>query len=187
MHARATGDAGSDAACALTRRAALARAQGPHGVTPLHLAAHRGRLSVVELLLRESAPINALAEASFGYTPLYMAADMGHTRVVHLLLAANASTELRAHHGGTALHAAVVGGHVSVVKALIDAAADVDARDNEGMRPLLFARGLSESARAGIMQLLMEGGAQPLSAEEEEALRSRSVVRAEVRPFMRMA
>lgn len=159
---------------------------GPHGATPLHLAAHRGRMSVVELLLREGAPVDVLTDAAFNFTPLYMAADMGHARVVALLLAANASTEVRAHHGGTALHAAVINRHESVVRELIDAGADVDARDSDGLRPLIFARAMRDGAESELFRLLEAAGAQPVTAEEEESMSSRSFVRAEVKPFMRV-
>jgi ankyrin repeat protein len=159
-------------------------APGPHGVTPLHLAAHRGRTSVVELLLREGAPVDAQMEAAFAFTPLYMAADMGHTRVVSLLLEANCSTDLRAHNGGTALHVATMNGHEGVVRALLEAGADVDSRDSDGLRPVLIASGMQKGE---LVSLFEEFGAANVTHEEAASMEGKTFLRAELKPFMRIA
>ena len=158
-------------------------AAGPHGVTPLHLAAHKGRASTVELLLREGAPIEATMDDSFRFTPLYMASDMGHTRVVEILLAANASTERRSHEGFTPLHAATLNGHEKVVQLLLEHGASVDARDDQGTRALTYAREMGRQEEA---EVLVQFGAAPVLEEEREALRSRGGFKLEAKPFMRL-
>ena len=55
------------------------------GVTPLGIAAARGFLEVVKLLLVHGACVNAVMPQN-GYTPLYFAAENGHYDVEDLLL-----------------------------------------------------------------------------------------------------
>lgn len=55
------------------------------GVTPLGIAAAKGNLGTVELLLNHGACVNAVIPQN-GYTPLYFAAENGHYDVEKLLL-----------------------------------------------------------------------------------------------------
>jgi ankyrin repeat protein len=63
------------------------------GWTPLHYAATRGHLAVMNLLLDEHAYIDA--ESPNGTTPLMMAAYYGTTSAVKLLLEADADPTLK--------------------------------------------------------------------------------------------
>lgn len=62
----------------------------PAGWTPLHYAAANSRLSIIELLLRKKADINA--KSPNGTTPLMMAARANATDAVRLLLGQGAQT-----------------------------------------------------------------------------------------------
>ena len=64
------------------------------GSTPLHFAAHRGFLEIVQALLDHGADVSALEELS-STTPLHWAAEGGHPEVVRLLLARGAGLEVR--------------------------------------------------------------------------------------------
>ena len=81
--------------------AEMARARDAQG-TALHLAAVRGHLDVVQLLLRYGADANA-RDAGDNATPLHFAAGAGHVDIVRLLLEAGADV-----HGHGALHDADV-------------------------------------------------------------------------------
>lgn len=70
---------------ALAEGAELASGDGTFGNTALHLAARRGHLDVVELLLSQGA--DPLANDAGTMTPLHVAARGGRTKVVRLLLA----------------------------------------------------------------------------------------------------
>ena len=49
------------------------------GWTPLHLAANKGKIEVVETLIAAGADINAVA--GNGWTPLAVAANCGHLQL----------------------------------------------------------------------------------------------------------
>lgn len=64
------------------------------GVTPLHIAAHRGHVDIVLCLLRYGDIAELLsAKDSFGAVPLHMAAAAGHLHVIRELLLNDASAE----------------------------------------------------------------------------------------------
>lgn len=109
------------------------------GRTPLHAAARRGDLEIVQVLLRYRA--NPAEATKDGWTPLHEAAVFGHVEIVRALLAAGAKPDPREKlNGGTPLHIASFNGHLEVVRALIAAGADVNARDKDNWTPLSQAR-----------------------------------------------
>jgi hypothetical protein len=71
---------------------------GPHtrstsGDTPLHIAAIRGEVRAIELLLNAGAEIDASGEN--GFTPLHYAVEQVKLEAVRVLLARGASVEAR--------------------------------------------------------------------------------------------
>eukprot|EP00966_Prymnesium_polylepis_P113336 2620896-Prymnesium_polylepis.1 len=94
------------------------------GTTALALAANRGHLDVVSLLLSWNADVNLSG-------PLVLAASNGHTDVLSLLLDAGAEINLQSGemNGATALGAACMMGQADAVELLIEAGADVSIKD----------------------------------------------------------
>mmetsp|Transcript_12641 Transcript_12641/g.39848 ORF Transcript_12641/g.39848 Transcript_12641/m.39848 type:complete len:364 (-) Transcript_12641:298-1389(-) len=78
----------------LSLRADPAR-RDSHGAAPIHLVASKGRLPIVELLLRHD-PSGVAAVDHSGRTPCHMAALKGHLTVVELLVAAGADAAAQA-------------------------------------------------------------------------------------------
>jgi ankyrin repeat protein len=79
----------------LAREPALARTvDAALHSTPLHMAAHRGQLAVVERLLAAGADVHA-REGCSGTTALHWAAEGGRVAIVERLLAAGAELEAR--------------------------------------------------------------------------------------------
>lgn len=72
--------------------------------TPLHMAARRGNVNVVEALLNAEAEIEA--RDTKGETPLRRAVNCGHPEVVRLLLEHGANPNAPDKHGKTPLQAA---------------------------------------------------------------------------------
>ncbi len=103
----------------------------PSGWTPLHVAAYRGHLDFVQLLIERGADVNRADK--YGGTPLMQAAQNGNLAIVKLLMAKGADLHAFVHYvgapaaGETAVGKAAEYNHPDVVKHLVDAGADVDS------------------------------------------------------------
>lgn len=74
--------------------------RSPVGETPLHIAAARGDIEAVRVLLDAGAEPNAVGEHN--YTPLHEALEQGHPQVARMLIAAGASLDAANVDGATA-------------------------------------------------------------------------------------
>ena len=119
---------------------------GSHFVTPLIIAAYKGHLDSVKILLRYNADIEARGtlkiennEVIEGCTPLWAAASAGRLDVVKLLIEQNADVDGRTSTGSTPLRTAAINGHLDVVRCLVESGADVNARNDYESTPLMAA------------------------------------------------
>ena len=78
------------------------------GRSMLHIAAERGHIDVVKLLIDANANVNAITPNK--YTPLMASVAHGHVEVVELLLTADADCDLISAYGMTALDYGIIGG-----------------------------------------------------------------------------
>lgn len=86
------------------------------GSSPLHVAAERGDLAVIEALLAGRPDLNALD--SFGETALLVAARQGHEEVCARLLSAGANVRLRGRDRATAAEVAEARGFLMLARRL---------------------------------------------------------------------
>ena len=82
--------------------------RGLFDCTPLHVAAVRGDVYIIGLLLDAGAEIDVRGE--HGHTPLHDAVGQGHTEAVKLLLSRGADPRIRNDWGQTARETAKIGG-----------------------------------------------------------------------------
>jgi len=125
------------------------------GKQPLHEAAFRGSLDVVELLLDRRARVQ---DASFRSTsPLHWAASGGHRSVADLLLDRSAKVDAKSSDTKTPLHIAAAAGHADVVRLLAGRGAPLDEATHSGDRALHLACHHGHEAAA---LALLDHGAQ---------------------------
>jgi ankyrin repeat protein len=99
------------------------------GRTPLHQAAWDGHKEIVELLITNSANVDALDR--YRETPLHAAADEGHKEIAELLIANGADVDGKYntnYNTKTPLHYAAGEGHKEIIELLIANGADVDVK-----------------------------------------------------------
>jgi ankyrin repeat protein len=100
------------------------------GAVPLHMAAKKGCLICLQLLIRGGARLDI--QDSQGWTAVHCAANRGQIDCLTALLDEGANIDDQDAHGMTALHHAAVQGHMSCVITLTERGAHIHARSFEG-------------------------------------------------------
>ena len=125
--------------------------------TPLHYAASRGHLKLVQKLLELNAEVDCCDRHKS--TPLLIASQFGYTDVVQLLLNYNADVHARDGDLDTPLHCAAGHSHLEITRMLLERGAEVNCQNNDGNTPLLRAAGGRDGGNTDIVRLLLDHGA----------------------------
>ncbi|XP_075058879.1 ankyrin repeat domain-containing protein 6 isoform X2 [Mixophyes fleayi] len=118
-----------------------------HGRTPLHLAANKGHLNVVQILLKAGCDLDIQDDGH--QTALHRAAVVGNSDILAVLIQEGCALDRQDKDGNTALHEAAWHGFSQSVKLLVKAGANVLAKNKAGNTPLHLAcqNGHSQSCR----------------------------------------
>uniref|UniRef100_H3CVZ1 Uveal autoantigen with coiled-coil domains and ankyrin repeats n=1 Tax=Tetraodon nigroviridis TaxID=99883 RepID=H3CVZ1_TETNG len=141
-------------AAVLSKKGVVPTKLDVEGRSAFHLAATRGHLDCLNLILAHNVDVTA-TDAS-GKNALHLSSRNGHSQCVQKLLQHNCPVGNVDLQGRIALHDAVMAGCSSSVKLLCDSGAAVNATDFDGRTPLVLA---TQMCHPRICQLLLERGA----------------------------
>ncbi|XP_041793305.1 uveal autoantigen with coiled-coil domains and ankyrin repeats protein isoform X2 [Chelmon rostratus] len=141
-------------AAVLSKKGIIPTKLDVEGRSAFHLAATRGHLDCLNLILGHS--VDVTATDATGKNALHLSSRNGHSLCVQKLLQHNCPVGNVDLQGRTALHDAVMAGCPSSVKLLCDTGASVNATDFDGRTPLVLA---TQMCHPRICQLLLERGA----------------------------
>ncbi|KAM5256495.1 ankyrin repeat domain-containing protein 6 [Ctenodactylus gundi] len=126
-----------------------------HGRTPLHLAANKGHLAVVQILLKAGCDLDVQDDGD--QTALHRAAVVGNTEVIAALIQEGCALDRQDKDGNTALHEASWHGFSQSAKLLVKAGANVLARNKAGNTALHLA---CQNSHSQSTRVLLLGGSR---------------------------
>ncbi|XP_042347451.1 uveal autoantigen with coiled-coil domains and ankyrin repeats protein isoform X2 [Plectropomus leopardus] len=149
-------------AAVLSKKGIIPTKLDVEGRSAFHLAATRGHLDCLNLILGHN--VDVTATDATGKNALHLASRNGHSLCVQKLLQHNCPVGNVDLQGRTALHDAVMAGCTSSVKLLCDSGASVNASDFDGRTPLVLA---TQMCHPRICQLLLERGADITTRDKQ--------------------
>ncbi|XP_057708376.1 ankyrin repeat domain-containing protein 10b isoform X2 [Corythoichthys intestinalis] len=148
---RACRDGDVGALCSFLQTAAnpadLAVEDTFYGWTPIHWAAHFGKLECVMQLVQVGCGVNIMT-SKFAQTPTHISAFGGHPQCLLWLLQAGADINRQDYVGETPIHKAARAGSLECINALLVQGAKADVRNASGLTAadLAHAQGFQECA-----------------------------------------
>lgn len=126
-----------------------------HGRTPLHLAANKGHLSVVQILLKAGCDLDVQDDGD--QTALHRASVVGNTEIIAALIQEGCALDRQDKDGNTALHEASWHGFSQSAKLLVKAGANVLAKNKAGNTALHLA---CQNSHAQSTRILLLAGSR---------------------------
>uniref|UniRef100_A0A8C1UWK2 Ankyrin repeat domain-containing protein 10-like n=1 Tax=Cyprinus carpio TaxID=7962 RepID=A0A8C1UWK2_CYPCA len=142
------GDVGALCSLLQSRTDQLAVEDSFYGWTPLHWAAHFGKLECVMRLVQVGCGVNSVT-SRFAQTPAHIAAFGGHPQCLLWLLQAGADINRQDYVGEPPLHKAARAGSIDCINTLLVQGAKADMRNSSGLTAadLAHAQGFEECAQ----------------------------------------
>ncbi|XP_068108327.1 ankyrin repeat domain-containing protein 35 isoform X2 [Hyperolius riggenbachi] len=148
----------------LSKRPIRATKNGPNGQSAFHVAAAKGLIDCVNVIISHKVEINAKTDD--GCTALHLASSNCHPECVKVLLQHGAHEDSIDFQGRTPLHCAATSGCVSSVLHLCNAEDTIlDATDDDGRTPLMIA---AQRNHPTVCSLLLDRGAQVDMTDREK-------------------
>ncbi|XP_043466891.1 ankyrin-1-like [Leptopilina heterotoma] len=127
-----------------------------HDKRLLHVAAARGHLQIVDLLIKNGAKLNV--EDVKGRTPFYVALQQNKVEVAEFLLENGARIDIPREGGRTTLHVAIKMQNIQIVERLLKQGAMVNVLDDmTRLKPIDLAASLNNIR---LVELLLKYGAK---------------------------
>lgn len=124
------------------------------GNIPLHKAAFKNRVKMVEFILSEGVDVNY--QNSLGFTSLHTVASLNFGEVIKVLLShKDIDVNLRDIDGNIAIHKAVFNNKVGSITLLLDKS-DLTIVNNNGFTPLELAKALNKNRAIEIIEAYLE-------------------------------
>ncbi|KAM3861314.1 ankyrin repeat domain-containing protein 6b [Diretmus argenteus] len=127
-----------------------------YGRSPLHLAANKGHVEVVHILLKAGCDLDIQDDGE--QTALHRAAVVGNSEVISSLIQEGCALDRQDKDGNTALHEVSWHGFSQSVKLLVKAGANVHAKNKAGNTALHLA---CQNGHAQSSKVLLLGGSRP--------------------------
>ncbi|XP_067337940.1 ankyrin repeat domain-containing protein 6b isoform X2 [Channa argus] len=127
-----------------------------YGRSPLHLAAYKGHIEVVGILLKAGCDLDIQDDGK--QTALHRAAMVGNTDVIRALIQEGCALDRQDKDGNTALHEVSWHGFSQCVKLLVKNGANVHAKNKAGNTALHLA---CQNGHAQSSKVLLLGGSRP--------------------------
>ncbi|KAK0089007.1 hypothetical protein PV325_009758 [Microctonus aethiopoides] len=135
--------------------------------TGLHIAADRGHLGCVHVLIQAGAQVDMMDKNQL--TPLMLAAIEGRTDIVRYLVRVGADVTLKGEDGMTALHMAAKSGHLDACRIILSECKVprtlVDSVDDGGWTSLIWA---CEFCHVDVAKFLLGKKCDPLIRDAEQ-------------------
>ena len=113
----------------------IAGVRSGNGATLAHVAARRGDVEVLGMLLAKTSSLARIGDVR-GATPLHVCAYRGHEDCLEKLLEAGGDADQPDSDGATAIHFAAASGHLESVKTLVQkGGGNANAKNSSGETP----------------------------------------------------
>ncbi|XP_030187478.1 ankycorbin isoform X1 [Lynx canadensis] len=160
LQAVENGDA-EKVASLLGKKGASATKQDSEGKTAFHLAATKGHVECLRVMVTHG--VDVTAQDTAGHSALHLAAKNSHHECIRKLLQSKCPAGSVDSSGKTALHYAAAQGCLQAVQALCEHKSPINLKDLDGNIPLLLA---VQSGHSEVCRFLLDHGADVNSRDK---------------------
>ncbi|XP_045042124.2 ankycorbin isoform X5 [Desmodus rotundus] len=160
LQAVENGDA-EKVASLLGKKGASATKQDSEGKTAFHLAATKGHVECLRVMVTHG--VDVTAQDTAGHSALHLAAKNNHHEYIKKLLQSKCPAENTDSSGKTALHYAAAQGCLPAVQVLCEHRSPVNLKDSDGNIPLLLA---VQNGHSEVCRFLLDHGADVNSRDK---------------------